>query len=371
MTSPLRRPGVVGLFLALSGCCCETSPTHVVRAPLEPGPAARSDPPALRALVFGDFGEATCQRDDVIDAMGREHAAAPFDVAIDVGDNIYFCGPDTELPGAAACRFLADGNTVDPAWRPPYDPRFDFQHEWALGWLDRPDGTPVPTWLALGNHDVRADGHCAVPGRSAAETGRLRACLEVAHQSRHWRMPARHHLVDAGAACFVYVDSNTLVAPYGDGFGPEAEIAFVAGAVSSCAGRPTFLVGHHPPATAGRSVNLGPLFHPQMDALLGAGAGALSAYLAGHDHDLQHLRLGSGLDVFVSGNTCAGRAEPLDRVSVAGTAQLFGSTVWGYAVLSVWPDGGWGVRFLGDGGDALHCCQSAGPAGPCLSISCG
>ncbi|HSM92134.1 MAG TPA: metallophosphoesterase [Anaeromyxobacteraceae bacterium] len=369
-TAPARRMGVVGLALAFSACCCETSPTHVVRAPVETFATPRTDTPALRALFFGDFGQATCERDEVVEAMARAHAAVPFDVAIDAGDNLYFCGPDTELPGAADCRFLPDGVTVDPAYHPPYDSRFDFQHEWALKSLDRPDGSPVPTWLALGNHDVRTSAGCAVPGRSAAETARLRACLEVAHESPHWRIPGRHYLVDEGAACFLFVDSNALVEPYGGGFGPDAEIAFVQQAAPGCAGRPTFLVAHHPPATAGSSQELGPVFHPQMDALLASGAGTLSAVLAGHDHDLQHLRLPGGMDVFVSGSTCATHKEALDRVSVAGTSLLFGSVVWGFAELSVWADGGWGMRFVSSGGDPLHCCQSATPTAPCLSIAC-
>lgn len=371
MTSELRRWIVAGLLLACSGCCCETSPTRVVRGPLEPGPTPPADAPALRALFFGDFGQATCQRDEVVEAMSREHDATPFDVAIDAGDNIYFCGPDTELPGAADCRFLADGNSVDPGWRPPYDPRFDYQHEWALGFLERQDGSPVPTWLALGNHDVRTESPCSIPGRSDAATRQIRACLEVAHRSRHWSMPGRHFLVDAGAACFVFVDTNALIAPYAEGLGPDAEVAFLAAAVPACSGRPTFLVGHHPPATAGKSRGLGALFHPAMDRLLAAGSGALSAFLGGHDHDLQHLRLASGTDVFVSGNTCAGDREALDSVSVPGTVQLFGSAVWGFAVLSVWADGSWGMRFVSSGGDPLHCCQSGSAAGPCLSIECG
>jgi hypothetical protein len=95
----------------------------------------------------------------------------------------------------------------------------------------------------------------------------------------------------------------------------------------------------------------------------------LRGWLAGHDHDLQHLRSPDGLDVFVSGNGARGRAgERFERTSVPGVAVLFASVRWGYAVLEVSPEG-WRYRFEDVDGAPLHCCAATG-AGRCEPAAC-
>jgi hypothetical protein len=106
-----------------------------------------------------------------------------------------------------------------------------------------------------------------------------------------------------------------------------------------------------------------------MARLLAAGRGRIRAYLAGHDHDLQHLRSPEGLDVFVSGNGSRGRPrERFEAVSVPGTMLLFGSVHWGHGVLEVCADG-WRYRFEDERGAALYCCTAVG-AGRCVPSAC-
>ena len=374
-----RAALAAALLLAGAGGCraCGESPTFTVRAPRAqaPPPAPPLAGPAVRALHLADFGAETRQQAAVAGAAIEAHRRAPFDLALFPGDAIYECGPTVDAPGADACRFADDQNTVDPGFAPPQDDAFA-RHERPLAPL-----AGVPVYLALGNHDVAARGVCGLPRRDPEDVARQRACLGVAHASPLWRMPGRHYAVDRGAARFLVVDSNLLKGDYG-GFTLGGEVAFVADQAAgcradACAAEPggcakpwCFLVGHHPPVTAGtHRTDATPDYVARTRWLLDAGHGRVRAWLAGHDHDLQHLRTPDGLDVFVSGNGARGRArERFRQVSVPGVELLFASVRWGLAVLAVSPSG-WRYRFEGVDGAPLYCCAAAG-AGRCEPAAC-
>jgi tartrate-resistant acid phosphatase type 5 len=372
----MRTTGLAAaaLALSLSGCTCCTSPTFVARgaAARHPGAAPPLDGPTLRALHLADFGDRTCQQDALAAAVAAAHARRAFDLALFPGDNVYQCGPDAAVPGAEACAFAADGNTVAPGFAPPPDPWFG-RFEEPLASLAAPTGVPV--WLALGNHDVAG---CA---GDPAGVGRLKACLEVAHASPVWTMPGRHYSVDvpAGAAPplarFIVVDSNLVKHDYG-GFDFDAEAAFVGEAARGCrapdsaTGPLCFLVGHHPPVTAGGHASDATAFYlDRMERLFAAaGPGRIRGWLAGHDHDLQHLRTPAGVEVFVSGNGSRGRPNEHFADASAGGTLLFGSVRWGYGILEVGADG-WRYRFEGDDGAPLYCCAAEGIR-PCEPVDC-
>jgi len=370
--------GLVVAALALSswasrlGCCSlDTHAPFTARQALSPaaqqGPAP-APPPRLRALLFGDFGDDTCQQAAVARGIAAAHGRAPFDLAISTGDNLYECGPDLRLPGAADCAFGPDGNTVAAGYRPPEDPAFARLFEAPLRGLAS-EGRSVPVYLALGNHDVSTWAGCRHGDLPIERQGRVKACLEVAHQAPLWRMPGRHYLVDEGPARFVVIDSNLLVADYG-GFTLEAELAFFREATRGCEARPCFVVGHHPPASAGsHAVVAGSRFSERVRQLQEAASGPIAAWIAGHDHDLQHLRAASGYDVLVSGNGARWRDEKFGAVGPAGAQLFFGSTAWGHAVLEV-SERHWAVRFQSAEGEALHCCQASFP-GACQPVACG
>jgi hypothetical protein len=318
-------------------------------------------------LHFADFGEVTPFQREVAGAMAAESRRAPVDLALAVGDNVYECGVDPGLPGAPACAFAADRNTVAAGYLPPVDRQFADKFEIPLQDLLR-DGQPVPVWLVLGNHDVAARGGCDTGGDPVA-VARTRACLQVAHRSPRWTMPGRHWILDRGPARFVGIDSNLLRRDYG-GFDIDGEVAFVREAFAGCGGRSCFLVAHHPSHSAGEHrSDATPEYLRRVRLLEEAAGGRIAAWLAGHEHQLEHLRAPSGHDVLISGSTARPRpGEPFDPVSAPGTALLWASTAPGFGILEVHP-AGWSYRFLDGAGRPLHCCQ-ASAGGACRPTSC-
>ena len=363
------RGARLALLAALIGCHGSCSPGTPYQQ-RDPRPLAAAPPLAavLRILHVGDMGDDTPQQRAVAGAVEAAHRRAPFDLVVSAGDNLYPCGPDVDLSGARACAFGPDGSSVAPDFAPPADPRFELL-ERPLQALDG-GGLPVTLHPALGNHDVASWTGCGAAGLSAERLSRTRACLEVAHRSPRWRMPGRHYVVDRGPARLVFVDSNLLRGDYG-GFGLEAEVELVRSAAAGCAARPCFLVGHHPPATAGgHRDEVAADYLSRLGRIEEAAGGRISAWLVGHDHDLQHLRSAAGYDVFVSGNGSRARpGERFERVSPPGAELLFGSTAPGFGVLEVGADGSWAYRFEDAQGAALHCC-AAPPGGRCRPVAC-
>jgi hypothetical protein len=358
-----RTRGILAALVGLVAGCL-----HDVHRVGDVGPAPPPRPAAVRVLVFGDFGYRTIPQWLVARAMRRAHEERPFHLALQLGDNVYKCGPDPTLPGAEACRFDEDGVSVAPGPALPDDPLFH-QNEAPLRGLRLPEGSPLPMFLALGNHDIGwGGGQCAVPGLSEGEATRRRACLSVARRTPTWTMPARHYVIDRGPVRLVVVDTNLVVADYG-GFTLDDEIAFLREATAPCGeDLLCFVAGHHPPAAAhgyggGRSPYAG-----RMARLLEAMGGRAEAFFAGHFHILEHLSL-DGLEVFVSGSTAMGSFQRF-RFQTPPRAQLrFATTAWGYAVLEA-DARGYGVSFFDYGGDALHCC-AAERGGPCRPVECG
>ena len=372
---------LAGALLAAGagGCCsCAGSPDFTIRAASvqDPPPAPPLVGPALLVLHVADFGDATCQQQAVADGFLAAHHRAPFDVALFAGDNLYGCGPDARVPGADGCAFASDGSTLAAGFTPPRDVLFGL-HERPIG--DLASAPAAEVLLALGNHDVGAPASCR--GSGDPVTARRRACLEVAHRSALWRMDGRHWLADRGPARFLFVDSNLLIADYG-GFSIDDEVAFVAAAAPGCradvcdsepdgCSKPwCFLVAHHPAATAGSHGSDHTLgYGSRVARLLAAGGGRIRAWMAGHDHDLQHLREPSGVDVLVSGNGAHARAsERFETVVPAGAELLYASVHWGFGVLEV-ADSGWRYRFESEAGEALYCCAAEGP-GRCEPVRC-
>jgi 3',5'-cyclic AMP phosphodiesterase CpdA len=367
LRGPSRRAGALraaALVTAAALSACLVHEVHRVGPLAEP---IRRGEPAVRVLVFGDFGHDTTLQHLVARGMRRAHAAHPFDLALQLGDNLYFCGPDPARPGAEACRFGEDGATVEPGPETPADPLFRV-NEAPLEGLRGRDGSPLPIYLALGNHDIGWGGdRCVVPGLPGDEAARRRACLSVAHRTPTWIMPARHYVLDRGPVRLVVVDTNVVVADYA-GFTLAQELAFVREATQACsAGRLCFLAGHHPPAAA-IGWRAGPSEQrARMARLVAAAGGRARAFFAGHVHTLEHLSL-DGLDVFVSGSTAMGSFMPFRYVVPARAQVRFATSAWGWAELEA-DASGWSVRFVDLHGEPLHCCEAAGD-GPCRPVRC-
>ena len=364
------RPGRGATAAALLGAAALAACHHEVYVIGPVGQPSPAEPAAARVLVFGDFGERTVPQWLVARALRSAVEARPFDFALQLGDNIYRCGPDPTVAGAAACRLGVDGAAAPGTAAPP-DPLFG-KNEAPLAGLRGRDGAALPIYLALGNHDVASGGSCAVQGLPPREVERRRACLEVAHRSASWRMPARHYVVDRGPLRIVVIDTNVVVADYG-GFTLDDEIAFVRLATAACGlARTCFLAGHHPPASIHEDpVRPSPLPTPyqlRMQRLLAAARGQVRGFFAGHVHTLEHLSLGD-LEVFISGSTAMGGFQRLRAQAPARARPSFATTDWGYAVLEVGAHG-YRVRFVNFLGVPLHCCE-AGRTGPCRPVACG
>lgn len=333
---------------------------NTYRRPGAPLPAFAPRAAAVRLLVFGDFGDPTPHQREVAVEIARE---PPFDLAVQLGDNVYPCGPDPLGPAPAACRFADDGSTIAAGTPAQDDPVFARNNERPLSQVRDVTGAPLASFLALGNHDL-GWSHCSTRGLSRDEALRRRACVSVAHASPTWRMPGRHYIVDRGPVRLIVVDTDVLIEEYG-GFTLESEIAFVRDAAAGCEGRFCFLAGHHPPASAGGRTS--PAFQERMARLLAAGGSRISAFLAGHQHALEHLTL-DGLDVIVAGRTARGGPVSFDVRAPDRAELLFGTEAFGYAVLEADADGWW-LRFSGVAGDNLYCCATEG-RGPCRPVAC-
>lgn len=371
MTRLALAAATLALLSGASGCsACAASRSFERRsaAASTPGPAVPLRGPTVRALHWGDAGEVNRQQAAVAAAFLVAQRRKPFDVAFHAGDNLYDCGPDWRSAEAERCAFAPDGATVAPGYAPPPDPSFREKFEEAVGPLA---AAGVPIYLALGNHDVSSWKRC-VPIGDPAAVSRAKACLEVAHSSPAWRMPGRHYVVDRGPARFIVLDGNVVGGDYG-GFTLAAEEAFLASAAAGCDARPCFAVAHPPAATAGRHAgDFSPAFAARMERLVAAGGGNLRGWLAGHDHDLQHLRTAAGLDVFISGNGARDRAdERFERAAPAGATLLYGTVRWGYAILEVSATG-FTWRVEDERGTPRYCCAAtrSGTWSRCEPVAC-
>lgn len=318
-------------------------------------PASAPPSPPLRVLVFGDFGAVNGSRDAVAKQM---IAFGPYDMGILAGDNLYECGPDLSLPGADRCEFNADGNTVREGFVPPRDVLFDQLFEKPLAALVTPSGGPLPIWLALGNHDLGPAPGCVKPAELPV-TARRKACLEVAYRSERWHLPARHYVHDQGGVRFIVLDGNLI--EWGDfsGFHLDDEVAFLREASRPCREKLCFIVSHQGAASAGphggEPASAG--YGGRVKRLLEAAPGAV-AWLAGHDHDLQHLRQGA-LDAFVSGCTAKEHGSEEFQERPGAGKSLFASAEHGFAILTVEQDR-WSVEFVSEEGKPLHRCTARG-----------
>jgi hypothetical protein len=367
----------ISLLAGANGCCsCAASGTferHTGAAVVPPAAPALT-PPVVRILHVGDFGEDTCQQAAVAAGIADAQRRTPFALALSVGDNLYPCGPDWRSTAAGQCTFAPDGATIAPGYTPPHDPSFREKFEAPLGALS---DAGVPVYLALGNHDVSTWTACMPVGEAPA-VGRAKACLEVAHRSRAWKMPARHYTIDLPEgsptpfARIIVLDSNVVAADYG-GFTLADEAVFLEAAAAGCDAIACFVAAHHPAATAGgHASDFTPAFTARMEQLVAAGGGDLRGWLSGHDHDLQHVQTAAGLDVFVSGNGARARPDERFERAAPGSALLrYGTVRWGFAILEVAADA-FTWRVEDERGGARYCCAAArtGSWSPCEPVRC-
>ena len=228
----------------------------------------------VRVLAFGDFGDGSAAQQTVAAAMLAYHQQRRFDLAVTLGDNFYSTGMES-----------------------PDDPR------WKTWWSELYDPLRIPFYATLGNHDW------GQPNSPAAE-------IVFSQKSPSWRMPAAYYTFTAGAAQFFALDTDVV---------SEKQLLWLKEALDASQARWKIVYGHHPIYSHGQHEDN----NTKIDQLLPVLRDRADIYLAGHDHDMQHLKPEGRLHFFVAGS--GGKLRPIEP----GPRSLFARSAHGFAVLEI------------------------------------
>jgi len=270
-------------------------------------------------LVVGDWGRDGAQHQrDVAEAMGRAGAESDARFILSVGDNFYENGVQS---------------ASDPQWRTSFEAIYTAP------------SLQIPWFVALGNHDYR---------------GNPQAQLDYAARSPRWKMPRRYYQVSGammGAPeieLFV-IDTSPLVQRYRekveapiahnvatqDG---DKQLAWLDGALAASSAPIKLVVGHHTLRSGGSGHGETPEIVQHVLPLLRQHG--VTAYINGHDHDLQHIRA-DGLDYLC----CGAGSEVRPVTAVQGTQFCISRS--GFALVKL-AAGQIGVEFRDYAGENLY-----------------
>jgi acid phosphatase len=255
---------------------------------------------AASFLVVGDWGRDGAQHQrDVAVQMGKTAKALGSRFVVSVGDNFY----DNGVQSAS-----------DRQWQSSYEQVYT------------DPALQVPWYVALGNHDYR---------------GNPQAQLDYAATSKRWRIPQRYYQVSGTSlgvpqiGVFV-IDTSPTVHQYRDkvesviarNVGSQdvaAQLAWLDQALASSTARWKLVVGHHTIRSGGSGHGETPEMVERVLPILQRRG--VTAYLFGHDHDLQHIET-DGLHYI----GCGAGSEVRPVSAVKGTK--FCQSRSGFAVLS-------------------------------------
>jgi tartrate-resistant acid phosphatase type 5 len=227
---------------------------------------------SVRVLAFGDFGDGSDPQKRVAASMLRYHQQQPFDFAITLGDNFYPRGMES-----------------------PSDSR------WDTWWSALYDPLKIHFYASFGNHDWNQ------PNSPAAE-------ILFSGRSPSWRMPAAYYTFEAGPVQFFALDTDII---------SEAQILWLTESLDKSRATWKIVYGHHPIYSAGQHEDN----DEKIAQLLPVLKGRADIYLAGHDHDMQHLKPEGSLHFFVAGT--GGKLRTIEP----GPRSLFARSARGFAVL--------------------------------------
>jgi len=270
-------------------------------------------------VVVGDWGRDGAQHQrDVAVQMGKTAQALGSRFVVSVGDNFYDNGVQS---------------VSDPQWQTSYEQVYT------------DPALQVPWYVALGNHDYR---------------GNPQAQIDYAATSKRWRMPQRYYQVSGSSLgmpqidLFV-IDTSPAVQKYRENVesviahnvasqDEAAQLAWLDKALASSTARWKLVVGHH----TIRSGGSGHGETPEMVALVLPilQRRGVTAYLFGHDHDLQHIET-DGLHYI----GCGAGSEVRRVSAVKGTK--FCQSRSGFAAVSV-SENGLSLEFMDFTGARLY-----------------
>ncbi len=233
----------------------------------------------LAFLAVGDWGcdGKNGQRENAVQ-MGRTAALLHCRLILSLGDNFYDKGVRS---------------TTDPQWKTSFDDIYTAE------------SLQVPWYAVLGNHDYLTNPQAQVD--------------RIALGSR-WRMLARYYtwteVVDAQTKVqFFCLDTTALVKSYRTSAtkfsdvatqNADAQLAWLERELATSRAQWKIVCGHHPVYSASKTHGDTPDLIARLKPLLDRYG--VQAYLAGHDHDMQHLRDAGPVEYFVSGAGSAVRS---------------------------------------------------------------
>ena len=239
-----------------------------------PPPVFAVAPPQqpVRVLAFGDYGDGSETQRLVAAAMLQYHREHPFNFAVTLGDNFYPSGMES-----------------------PNDPR------WQTWWSALYDPLKIPFYSSLGNHDWNQ------PNSPAAE-------ILFTRESASWRMPAAYYTFTAGPVQFFALDTDII---------SEAQLRWLSTELDRSPAAWKVVYGHHPIYSEGQHEDN----NVKIEQLLPVLKERADVYLAGHDHDMQHLKPEGRLHFFIAGS--GGKLRTIEP----GPRSLFARSANGFAVI--------------------------------------
>lgn len=236
------------------------------------GPDGPGDGEAVSFLAFGDAGTGESQQRKVANSMKRVCAKEKCSFAIMMGDNIYNSGV----------------NNVN-------DRQFRSKFEIPYGPLK------LPFYVSLGNHDAR---------------GNTQAQVDYTKKSRWWKMLDHYYEKDIGDIKLIAIDSNDF---------NNSQKNFVRAALRDSSAGINIVFGHHPIYSYGSHGDTRTLVRGLLPILCDF---PNVVYVAGHDHDMQVLKSGCGVPLFISG------AAAKLRSTRSGPRSIWAKSTYGYTIFS-------------------------------------
>ncbi len=283
-------------------------PVIVQAAPVKDAPAGE-----VNFLAMGDWGQGTADQRKVAETLAvYSQKIGKIQCLLTAGDNFY-----VRMPLGVA----------DPAWRTIFEDMYDAKR------------MTYPWFASLGNHDFEF-------GKAPIEIQYARE-----HPESRWKLPARWYRLDVMAngsekpvASVLMLDSNQQVATNEEWEAQKAWMDQQLGSIPP--GTWTICCSHHPPFTNGDHGDNGKL---QVDWGPILKKHNVDVYVAGHDHDLQHLEIPGWTQSFLLVGGGGGRIRPM-LIDKRGP---FSRMIYGFAHFTITPEKLL-VHYVGENLEDLH-----------------
>ncbi|MEL6534945.1 MAG: tartrate-resistant acid phosphatase type 5 family protein [Bacteroidota bacterium] len=292
--------GAFALAVALQACQpASTAQETEESTGVDPNLVVLED--ALHFYVIGDWGRSgEYMQKELADKMNEVAATLEPEFIISTGDNFY--------PNGVA-------STQDPLWERSFEDVYD-------GHL-----LQVPWHVILGNHDIR---------------GNAQAQIDYSDISRRWTMPSRYFAWewynddDDSRTQFVFLDTNPFEHDYFEKekyaaqvmvLDTTAQLHWMDSILAASDADWKIVVGHHPLYTGGKRAEE---YNTQRQHLEGRmQQGGVQFYLAGHEHDLQHIKPEGVTHHIVSG--AGSEVRPTGKLPET----VFAEAVHGFVAFSI------------------------------------